>query len=195
MGRPYTAGEAAEAAEKLRALKDDPFLACDIIAGFPGESGEDFERTLELCGRIGFAWIHAFPYSPRPETAAFQFKDPVGQGEVSARVETLNSLAKRGRAAYISRWLGRTVEAVPEHFADPGPAGSVPAVSENYLKVLLSPLPGGTFTPNGGLSIGRAVRCRISALARGESGGRFDVSGSVNTGNANTLQERGLAAY
>ncbi|MDR3192632.1 MAG: tRNA (N(6)-L-threonylcarbamoyladenosine(37)-C(2))-methylthiotransferase MtaB [Treponema sp.] len=175
MGRPYTAGEAAAAAEKLRALKDDPFLACDIIAGFPGESGEDFAGTVELCEGIGFAWIHAFPYSARPETPAFRFKDPVSRREVSSRVETLNRLAKRGKAAYVGRWLGRTVEAVPERFAKTSPDGSVPAVSENYLKVLLSPFPGGE--SNGG-----AVRCRIFPLKGRKSGeDRFDAGGEPLT--------------
>jgi threonylcarbamoyladenosine tRNA methylthiotransferase MtaB len=181
MGRPYTAEEAAAAAEKLRALRGDPFLACDIIAGFPGESGEDFARTVELCKRIEFAWIHAFPYSARPDTPAFRFKDPVSRGEISGRVETLGRLAKRGRAAYVSRWLGRTVEAVPEHFAKPGPDGSVPAVSENYLKLLLSPLPGGESGANGG------VRCRIFPLKGRNSGEeRFDAAGEPLTRDTDT---------
>jgi threonylcarbamoyladenosine tRNA methylthiotransferase MtaB len=193
MGRLYTAEEAGEAAEKLRALKGDPFLACDIIAGFPGESGEDFARTMELCGRIGFAWIHPFPYSPRPETPAFGFKDQVSRAEISGRVEALGSLARQGRAAYISRWLGRTVEAIPERFAGPGPGGSVPAVSENYLKVLLPPLSGREPGPGraggeaeggaadeaeGAVNAPNAVSCRLSALKRGEDGeGRFDAVG------------------
>ena len=99
-------------------------------------------------------------------------------------METLRRLAERGRAAYIGRWLGRTVEAVPEHFARPGPDGSVPAVSENYLKVLLSPLPGGESAPRdapGAADSGapvNALRCRIFALTGGEGGeGRFDARG------------------
>jgi threonylcarbamoyladenosine tRNA methylthiotransferase MtaB len=181
MGRPYTAEEACLAAENIRNIKGDPFLACDIIAGFPGESGEDFEMTAELCRRIDFAWIHAFPYSARPETPAFRFMDAVSPGEVSSRVETLSRLAKRGRAAYIGRWLGRTVEAVPEHFAPPGPGGSVPAVSENYLKVLL--LPGGEPGRQGSGTANpvKTVRCRLSPLPGGENeGGRFDAAGLVS---------------
>jgi threonylcarbamoyladenosine tRNA methylthiotransferase MtaB len=190
MGRSYTAEEAREAADKLRALKGDPFLACDIIAGFPGEDGEDFAETMELCGRIGFAWIHPFPYSPRPETPAFGFKDQVSRGEVSGRVEALSSLARQGRAAYISRWLGRTVELVPERFANPGPGGSVPAVSENYLKVLLLPLPGGKPGPGGAagaVNTPNTVRRRLSALKDGEDGGgRFDAAGEPLTETADT---------
>ncbi|MDR0450279.1 MAG: tRNA (N(6)-L-threonylcarbamoyladenosine(37)-C(2))-methylthiotransferase MtaB [Treponema sp.] len=197
MGRPYTAEEAALAAERLRAFKGDPFLACDIIAGFPGESAEDFARTAELCERIGFAWIHAFPYSARPDTPAFRFKDPVGPGQVSGRVETLRRLAKRGRAAYISRWLGRTVEAVPERSAPARPGGAVPAVSENYLKLLLSPHPGGESRPEGSPGAAasadppNAVRCRIFALAETPEGGengecRFDAGGEPLTKDRDT---------
>jgi threonylcarbamoyladenosine tRNA methylthiotransferase MtaB len=62
MGRVYAAGDVEAAAALLRSVKDDPFLACDIIAGFPGETENDFIQTFSLCERTGFAWIHAFPF-------------------------------------------------------------------------------------------------------------------------------------
>ncbi|MDR2110229.1 MAG: tRNA (N(6)-L-threonylcarbamoyladenosine(37)-C(2))-methylthiotransferase MtaB [Spirochaetaceae bacterium] len=166
MGRSYGPPEAEEAVRRFRAVKDDPFLACDIIAGFPGETPEDFEKTLALCGRLDFAWIHAFPYSPRPGTPAWHFKAPVPQGEAGRRVGELTALARRGRAAYIKRWRGRETEAVIQK--NPSvPPGFSSGVSDNYLRLLIS----GAGDPPGSL-----VRCRISP---GEPdvppGARFDA--------------------
>jgi threonylcarbamoyladenosine tRNA methylthiotransferase MtaB len=151
MGRSYRPEDAEEAVRRLRAVKDDPCLACDIIAGFPGETPEDFEKTLALCGRLDFAWIHAFPYSPRPGTAAWHFKAPVPEREAGRRVRELTGLARRGRAAYIKRWQGRETEAVIQK-NDALPPGFSAGVSDNYLRLLIDD----SGTPPGGL-----VRCRI----------------------------------
>jgi threonylcarbamoyladenosine tRNA methylthiotransferase MtaB len=159
MGRPYTPEAVEAAVAALRQAQEDPFLACDIIAGFPGESPEDFEASRELCRRAGFAWIHAFPYSPRPGTGAFDFKNPVPGREAAARVERLLALGRRGRREYLGRWAGRTVEAVVE-------GGGGRALSANYLKLLLSPPP----VPP---APGSAVRCRIAGEAPPGSG--FDA--------------------
>ncbi|GHT77029.1 tRNA (N(6)-L-threonylcarbamoyladenosine(37)-C(2))-methylthiotransferase MtaB [Spirochaetia bacterium] len=205
MGRWYTPEDIESAIRELRRRKGDPFLACDMITGFPGETAADFEETCALCERAGFAWIHAFPYSPRPGTAAFTFTGRVSEGEAVSRVDTLLALAQQGRAAYIRRWLGKTVEALdlrstasggevgtgvgPDGKAFSG-IGAVPgtvkytaAVSENYLKLLI-PWPVGPPTQgpiSGGepLKAGQVFRCRIRALA--ETNSRFDAIGDKVT--------------
>ncbi|MDR2482844.1 MAG: tRNA (N(6)-L-threonylcarbamoyladenosine(37)-C(2))-methylthiotransferase MtaB [Treponema sp.] len=128
MRRTYGPGEVVRAAEQLRALKGDPFLACDMIAGFPGERDGDFRQSYELCQRLDFAWIHPFPYSRRPGTEAAGFEEAVPEREAAARVKALTALAHEGRKAYIARWLGKTVEAIPESGA---------ALSANYLRLLV----------------------------------------------------------
>jgi threonylcarbamoyladenosine tRNA methylthiotransferase MtaB len=151
MGRSYRPEEAEEAVRRLRSVKDDPFLACDIIAGFPGETPEDFEKTLALCGRLDFAWIHAFPYSPRPGTPAWRFKAPVPEREAGRRVGALTGLARRGRAAYIKRWRGRETEALIQK-KSPALPGFSAGLSDNYLRLLID----GAGAPPGSL-----IRCRI----------------------------------
>jgi threonylcarbamoyladenosine tRNA methylthiotransferase MtaB len=98
MGRPYTPADVEAWVSRLRALRDDPFLACDIITGFPGESPGEFEKTYDLCRRLDFAGIHAFPYSKRPGTAAYHWRDVPG-GEAVKRVAALTRLARTNRAA------------------------------------------------------------------------------------------------
>jgi threonylcarbamoyladenosine tRNA methylthiotransferase MtaB len=154
MRRNYSPGAVETAVRRLRSLRDDPFLACDIIAGFPGETPGEFARTYELCLRAGFAWIHAFPYSRRPGTEAWNFQDSVPEREAVSRVESLINAARQGKAAYVSRWAGKTVEAIVE-----GNRGSAPsaALSENYLKLKV-PL-------KEGQGPGTVIRCRIQAPA------------------------------
>ncbi|MDR2053655.1 MAG: tRNA (N(6)-L-threonylcarbamoyladenosine(37)-C(2))-methylthiotransferase MtaB, partial [Treponema sp.] len=167
MGRRYAPEEIERNVGALRERKGDPFLACDIIAGFPGETPEEFEETRLLCERMGFAWIHAFPYSKRPGTAAAAFGNPVSEREAAARVERLGVLASSSRAAYVRRWLGKTVEAVPEKPEDAMPGFSA-AVSENYLRLLI-PHTGGP------PPAGKALFCRIAPLE--DTAGRFDALG------------------
>ena len=173
MGRAYTPEDIERIAALLRSVRHDPFLACDIIAGFPGETEEDFEKTFALCARIGFAWIHAFPFSRRPGTAAYDFPGRVSERDAVKRVEMLTQLARKGRRDYLARWEGKEVEAIAEADSEPknrrhDASVLVPAVSENYLKLLLDcgggPLP----------APGSRVRCRISA-AQAPEDSRFDA--------------------
>ncbi|AEF82106.1 tRNA (N(6)-L-threonylcarbamoyladenosine(37)-C(2))-methylthiotransferase MtaB [Leadbettera azotonutricia] len=167
MGRHYTPAEAKEGLRQLREARDDPFMACDIIAGFPGETPEDFERTFEFCREADFAWIHAFPFSRRPGTAAWHFKGRVSEREAGERAARLEALARNGKAAYAQRWIGRELEFIAE--ADQGKTpGFMPGVTANYLKALI-PLDGEK------IEGGASIRCRILKAAKGES--RFDVVG------------------
>jgi threonylcarbamoyladenosine tRNA methylthiotransferase MtaB len=170
MGRRYGPEDIERGAARLRALKADPFLACDIIAGFPGETSGEFEKTYDLCRRIGFAWIHPFPYSPRPGTAAVSFDGKVSQREAAARVEALLSLARRGKADYTRRWQGKTVEAIAESFTG-GKKRCIAAVADNYLRLMIPRSP-----EESGVSPGQLLRCRLCG-APGLAGeaGSFDA--------------------
>jgi threonylcarbamoyladenosine tRNA methylthiotransferase MtaB len=147
MRRSYTPAMVETLVRRLRELREDPFLACDIIAGFPGETPAEFAETCDLCRRSNFAWIHAFPFSRRPGTVAWDFPHRVPEREAASRVESLVNLARQGRAAYIGAWTGKTVEAIVEAG---GSGESLTALSENYLKLRLPlppdrrPLPPGT---------------------------------------------------
>lgn len=137
MKRPYTAETVYRAAERLRSVKENPFLACDIITGFPGETDEDFEKTFKLCADIGFAWIHAFPYSPRPGTEAALFKPRIPERIAGERVSRLTELAEQNHRLYADYWTGRELAAIVEQ----GPAGgSGRVLTENYLALETAPV-------------------------------------------------------
>jgi threonylcarbamoyladenosine tRNA methylthiotransferase MtaB len=151
MARPYGAEEVRRAVQALRAVRDDPFLAADIIAGFPGETETEFESTFSLLSELDFAWIHAFPFSPRPGTRAAAMRPHVPERVAGLRVERLLALAGRGKAAYIGRWLGREVEMVVEH--ETADAPRIIGTTENYLKAEIIGNGNGDIPPGGAVRI------------------------------------------
>jgi threonylcarbamoyladenosine tRNA methylthiotransferase MtaB len=179
MGREYTAEDVRAVTARLRALRGDPFIACDMIAGFPGESAAAFERSYALCREADFAWIHAFPFSPRPGTAARTLGGRPPEREAAMRVSRLFELARRGKKEYIGRWMGREVDAVfedggVEHDgAGHGGAGLgggtriLTATTENYLKLAVVATAGAPHS-------GEGARCVI--------GGPFDPADADNAG-------------
>ncbi|MCL2008559.1 MAG: tRNA (N(6)-L-threonylcarbamoyladenosine(37)-C(2))-methylthiotransferase MtaB [Treponema sp.] len=151
-----------KAAARLRNLRDAPFLACDIITGFPGETEEDFLETFKLCEEIGFSWIHAFPFSPRPGTAAAALPKKVSEREAGDRVGILTELARKGRSEYIARFRGKEVEVIVEESRQSAlPGGSVQGISENYLKLLIKTEAGEAPKP------GSLIRCKILHPGKG----------------------------
>jgi len=158
MARPYDAERVRAAVASLRTVKDDPFIAADMIAGFPGETDEEFEETYALCRDLDFAWIHAFPFSARPGTRAFDMRPKVPERVAGERTARLSELARAGKTAYVKRWAGKTIGAILEksgnHEADdevsiqsitPGgePAASKTRIgtSSNYLKIRIDGVP------------------------------------------------------
>ncbi len=92
MRRRYTAGEFLCAAERIRAAVPGVAITTDVIAGFPGESEEDFAATLRLCEEVAFARIHAFPYSVRSRTAAARMPGQLAPEVVKERTSRLLAL-------------------------------------------------------------------------------------------------------
>ncbi|HNY21985.1 MAG TPA: tRNA (N(6)-L-threonylcarbamoyladenosine(37)-C(2))-methylthiotransferase MtaB [Treponemataceae bacterium] len=135
MRRPYGADTVYRAAELLRSVKDDPFLACDIITGFPGETDEDFEQTFRMCKDIGFAGIHAFPFSARPGTEAWSMRPKVPERIAGERVTALTEHARGNFKDYAARWTGKTIEAIVEESTD---SDELTVLTANYLSLRIS---------------------------------------------------------
>ncbi|MBI2917831.1 MAG: MiaB/RimO family radical SAM methylthiotransferase [Chloroflexi bacterium] len=96
MRRPYTAASFREAVVRLRDAVPEATVTTDLLVGFPGETESEFEESLALCRRIGFARIHVFPYSPRPGTAAACFPDQVPQPVIEERCRRARALVPAG---------------------------------------------------------------------------------------------------
>lgn len=143
MNRRYSKEEVITACKKLKNAKNDPFLACDIITGFPGETDSDFEETMQLCKECGFAWVHAFPYSQRPGTEAVNLNNKVHQYISGERAGKITQWAISQKIDYCNRFVGKKLPAILESVKRPklisqNQSGYIyHAVTENFLHCLI----------------------------------------------------------
>ena len=137
MQRRYTSARVREAVSRLREAKENPFLAADLIVGFPGETPEDFEQTRHLAESMSLAALHVFPFSPRPGTPAASLTPAVPERLRYDRARTLGELSRKLAAEYSRAWVGRKVEVVIEG----GDSSKAWGVSGNYLKVRVQGMP------------------------------------------------------
>ena len=108
MRRKYDTAGFERAASLLRERFPGCALTADLIAGFPGETEEDFEATLAFLRRVGFAAMHVFPYSPRPGTPAAEMEQlPRALREERAR--RARTLAGEMQRAYLAEQVGRSL--------------------------------------------------------------------------------------
>lgn len=95
MNRPYTAAEYLKLVEKIRKKIPEIKIGTDIIVGFPGETEEQFQHTVELAQKVGFEKAYIALYSPRSGTAAFRMKDTVPYQEKKRRWQILENLINK----------------------------------------------------------------------------------------------------
>ena len=111
MKRGYTAARYLAKIDKLKRVRPGISVSTDFIVGFPGETEEDFEATLDLIRQVGFDQSFSFMFSARPGTPAADLEDAVSHETKQARLERLQALVN-GQAAAISRRMVGTVERV-----------------------------------------------------------------------------------
>ena len=124
--RKYSISHVEYIIKKLREIKDDPFIGCDVIAGLPGESEEDAEITYNFLEKNNFSSFHVFPYSPREGTPLFNSKLKIEERVRDERAERLRELSQRQIRDYIFRQNGKMTEIIAEKNGE-GTTG-------NYLK-------------------------------------------------------------
>ncbi len=105
MKRKYNVAQAERAMDRLRTRLPSVKFTTDIIAGFPGETEEEFAETLEFARRAKFLHIHAFPYSKRAGTPAATMKDQVDEAIKRARVHALNAVSEETCHALLEETL------------------------------------------------------------------------------------------
>jgi threonylcarbamoyladenosine tRNA methylthiotransferase MtaB len=115
MGRQYRRDDYLRAIEKIFSRLPDAAVTTDVIVGFPGETEEDFEQTLDVCRRVGFEKIHIFPFSPRPDTPAWDWQDEAPKNEVlQARLDSIHRLEKELAKQFRRKFLGKAVRVLVE---------------------------------------------------------------------------------
>ncbi|MGD8330878.1 MAG: tRNA (N6-isopentenyl adenosine(37)-C2)-methylthiotransferase MiaB [Acidobacteriota bacterium] len=117
MNRHYSAARYLELVGHLRDAIPDVGLSTDLIVGFPGETDEDFQSTLELVRAAQYDSFYSFEYSPRPDTAALMYEDTVEAEIKRQRLIELQELQRGIQARRNATFTGRTVEVLVDGFS------------------------------------------------------------------------------
>ncbi|MDR1312835.1 MAG: MiaB/RimO family radical SAM methylthiotransferase [Deltaproteobacteria bacterium] len=145
MRRPYTSARYRAAAEAFAGSVPGISIGADLIAGFPGETEDDFEEGLDFVRSLPLAYLHVFPFSERPGTRAASMPGQVPLGERRRRAAALKAADSELRARFLEASLGREHLAVAENSVHPK-SGRRRVLTGNYITALLpagSPAPGG----------------------------------------------------
>ena len=108
MNRKHTAADYIALINRIRAARPDLLLSGDFIVGFPGETDEDFEATMELVRAVGYGQAYSFKYSARPGTPAAE-KEAVAPDVADARLQRLQALQTEQQRAAQDAMVGRVV--------------------------------------------------------------------------------------
>lgn len=133
MNRHYTREEFLEKCALIYAYFPNGAITTDIIAGFCGETEQDFNQSLTIIEEAGFARVHAFAFSPREGTGAFNLSD-LPKEVKSERLQRLLKAGKIAEEKFIKKQLGREYAVICEEFDGEYTCG----YTENYIKVYVA---------------------------------------------------------
>lgn len=114
MNRKYTKEEYMDKINKLKTKIPNISLTTDIIVAFPGESEEDFQKTIELVKEVGYAGAYTFIYSPREGTPASKYPNPLTEEEKHQRLEALNEVVNEYALKAHKEYENKIVEVLVE---------------------------------------------------------------------------------
>ena len=118
MNRHYNTEEYYGLVKKIRNIFPECSITTDIMVGFPNETDEDFEASLEFVKKVGFAKIHVFQYSPRNGTPAA--KQPQIKNSVKhERADRMKNLGDELKQKYLEKQIGKTVPVLFERENSP----------------------------------------------------------------------------
>ncbi|PKN16278.1 MAG: tRNA (N(6)-L-threonylcarbamoyladenosine(37)-C(2))-methylthiotransferase MtaB [Deltaproteobacteria bacterium HGW-Deltaproteobacteria-23] len=130
MGRNYDPAFIKDVVTKIVAEVADIAIGFDVIAGFPGESEAEHTATVELIESLPISYLHVFPYSSRPGTAAAAMPGHLQPAVVKRRAEELRALGERKKRAFAAGFIGRDLQVLVQGAGRSG-------IASNYLTVQL----------------------------------------------------------
>jgi threonylcarbamoyladenosine tRNA methylthiotransferase MtaB len=143
MKRRHSRADALSLVDRVRKVRPETAFGGDLIAGFPTETDEMFENAVSLVEEAGLAYLHVFPFSPRPGTPAARMPQ-LGRGVVKARAERLRAAGAAALIRHLGGQAGRTVSALVER---PGLARA-----EDFTEIAF----------DGAAEIGGVIRLRVT---------------------------------
>ncbi len=142
MKRPYNRGEYLGIIKKIKQTDPDVTIGCDLIVGFPGETDDDFTKSLEILGSGYIDYGHIFSYSDRPGTVASELPGKINSTIIKERNQIARELAERNRLRQMKSQIGKSMGVISERGWNSH--DGYHAVSDNYLKVHLPASAGGS---------------------------------------------------
>ena len=118
MNRKYDSNRYYESVKFLHEAYDRPAITTDLIVGFPGETEEEFQQTLDFIQKCAFSAMHIFPYSKRPGTPAAKLPGQVLNAVKEERAHRAAQIARTMQDAYLDSWVGETVPVLFEEERD-----------------------------------------------------------------------------
>ena len=103
---------------EIRSIRPEISISTDVIVGFPGESLELFNTTIDTCRKIGFSKLHVFPYSERKGTASSRMDGKIDGGVIKERARELIKVSEELEIDYMNKFVGREVEVLVEESHD-----------------------------------------------------------------------------
>jgi threonylcarbamoyladenosine tRNA methylthiotransferase MtaB len=158
MRRPHAPDGLRRAFAAAVAAMPGACLGTDVLAGFPGETERDHRATVALVEALPLAYLHVFPFSPRPGTAAAALPGRVPGDVVRGRVRELRAISERRWRAFLAAQRGRELEVLVEAVED----GRARGRARGYAPVRF---------PAGGARRGDLVRVRVDGVEGAECSG------------------------
>lgn len=134
MNRFYKTEDYLKLIEKINETFENPFLGSDVIAGFAGETEEDFEITRKNLLSSGLTQIHTFPYSKRKGTIGAEMENQVPDDVKNSRATIIKEISKEKLNKFIEKNLGKTLEILIEKHPDKH-SQNLKGMTRNYLTV------------------------------------------------------------
>lgn len=131
MNRKYDTKYFKEKIEQIRKIKPDTSITTDVIVGFPGETEEDFNKTIEFIKEMKFSKVHVFPYSERKGTKSEQLPNKINPTIIKQRAQQLLKLSKELENDYYNKFLNKKVRVLIEEQKNDYYVGH----TSNYLKI------------------------------------------------------------
>ena len=131
MNRKYDKDYFIKKIEEIRKIRPNINITTDVIVGFPNETEEDFNETIETIKKVKFTKIHVFPYSKREGTKAALMDNQIKEAIKQQRVHKLLEISEQLEKEYMEKYIGKTVEILPEKVKENILTGH----TGNYLQV------------------------------------------------------------
>ncbi len=134
MKRGYDQESIKKLLERISKLLPDAFIGADFIAGFPGETAQEFQDTVTFVKDIPFSDIHVFPYSKRPKTKAAEMPGQLASSVITERAGILRELAAAKKKKFLDRFEGKILKVLTQGYDQK--TGICRGLSRNFINVM-----------------------------------------------------------